>query len=442
MRSPSESSRCTRRSFLKGSAAVLAAPLILRSGMLGAEAPSNRISVGIIGTGRQSHLINVPQFLNNDRCLVTAVCDVDRWRMAQERDQVNAHYAEAFDNGGYDGCRMYDDFRELLARDDIDAVMISSPDHWHVPMSIAALRAGKHASIEKPISTCIAHGRLLCDVAEESGLVTRTDSEFRSLPNFWQAVELVRNGRIGTLEEIQVMSPADSEPVGNPDPMPVPEELNYDLWLGPAPEAPYTEHRVHPPGQLRVRPGWLRISDYTNGMISNWGAHLVDIAQWANDSDNTGPVSVEGSGAFSEGLWDTIVDFDLTYQYANGVRMQYRMGGTPGVAFRGSEGWVRTAYPGVIEASNPDWLEERPGDGELDLSDTMEDKEDFLHAIQTGGRPLKPAEVGHRTISICQIGLIAAQLDRPLKWDPEAERFEDDNEANALLEHPIRGDWL
>ena len=433
---------CTRRSFLKGTAATIAAPLILRSGMLGAESPSNRISVGIIGTGRQSHVINVPQFLRSNRATVTAVCDVDRWRMEQERDQVNNFYAEANGNSSYDGCMMYDDFRELLAQDDIDAVMISSPDHWHVPMGIAALRAGKHASIEKPLSTCIAHGRMLCDVAKETGLVTRTDSEFRSLPNFWKAVEIVRNGRIGQLQEVRVSAPGDSEPVGNPEPMDIPDGLNYDLWLGPAPEAPYTELRVHPPNQMRVRPGWLRISDYTNGMISNWGSHLNDIVQWANNSDRSGPVSVSGTGSFSEGLWDTITAFDLEYSYANGVKLHYTMGGAPTVAFRGSEGWIRVGYPDAIEASNPDWLEESPGDDELDLSGTMEDKEDFLHAIQTGGETIKPVEVGHRTVSLCQIGLIAVQVARPLRWNPDIEQFEDDEEANALLQHPIRCDWL
>ena len=436
----------SRRRFLKTGAGIAAAgllaPSIVPARVLGANAPSNRITIGIIGCGRQEIIVNTPQFLSAPDAQILAVCDVDRWRAEENRDQIEAHYGAERNSNNYAGCDVYEDFRELLARDDIDAVMISAPDHWHAPMGIHAANAGKHVCIEKPISTALAHGRLLANAVAENGVVSRNDSEFRSIRRMWKAVELVRNGYIGELEHMISHVPEDSEPIGRPAPMPAPPELNYPLWLGPAPGAPYTEQRVHPPKQVRARPGWLRISDYTEGMITNWGTHLNDIVQWANGTDRSGPVSVEGAGAFSEGLWDTIVEFKVHYEYANGVTLEYEMGRDPGVEFRGSEGWLRVPYRGDVEASDPAILDMEPtGDG-LDLSDTMGDKEDFLHAIKTGRETLQPAEAGHRTCSLCQIGLIAVRLGRKLTWDPESETFPGDDEANTMLDRPTRGDWF
>ena len=433
-------SKCSRRTFLKG-VGIAAAPFIAPARVFGAESPSNRIAVGIIGAGRQSHHVNIPQFLKSPHAQVVAICDTDAWRLEAVKAQIEGHYANQAGQA-YAGCATYRDFRELLARDDIDAVMISSPDHWHVPMGIAAAKAGKHFSVEKPLSTSIAHGRLLCEAAKRHGVVTRTDSEFRSLPEMWKAVECVRNGRIGKLTNIKVRVPGDSDPIGNPPEMPVPEELDYDLWLGPAFEKPYTEQRVHPVKDLNSRPGWLRISDYTNGMVTNWGSHLNDIAQWANGTDRTGPVSVEGTGTFSEGLWDTIVTFQLHYTYADGVTLDYEMGQTPGIEFQGETGWIRAMYRGEVTASDANILRDDKENRDIDLSGTLTDKEDFLHAIRTGSETLEPVEVGHRTVSMCQIGLITIQLGRKLEWDPARERFVNDEEANARLDRPVRGDWL
>ncbi len=433
----------SRRSFLKRSAAAamgVAAPMIAPSRVFGAEAPSKRITVGMIGVGRQARYANLPQLLASSEAQVVAVCDVDSWRVAQAKSFVEEAYAKQ-SGTGYTGCATSGDFRELLARDDIDAVMISTPDHWHVPIGIAAAKAGKHFSCEKPLSTCIAHGRKLCEAAKKAGVVTRTDSEFRSLRIMQQAVECVRNGRIGKLQRIHCNSPEDSIPIGNPEPMPVPEELNYDLWLGPAADAPYTMQRVHPVKVLEERPGWLRISDYTNGMVANWGSHLNDIVQWAHDSDRSGPAAVEGTGQFSDGLWNTIVDFDLTYEYADGVVLKYTMGGDATIRFEGTDGWVSVQYPDKVEASRPEILQEPLGAGELDLRGTLSDKEDFLHAIKASGQTLEPVEVGHRTVSLCQIGLIAIQCGRKLRWDPEKEVFADDTGANGMLDRPVRGEW-
>lgn len=432
----------TRRGFLKTGVVLAGTITPCFRGATAAEAPgpNSRITIGMIGVGRQAVQINLQQFFASPNAQVVAVCDVDSWRCEHARDRVDQFYSKKVGNT-YTGCSMHHDFREVLARQDIDAVMISTPDHWHIPIGLAAARAGKHFSVEKPLSTAIAHGRLLCETAKQKGVITRTDSEFRSVPVMWKAVQCVRNGRIGVLQRIHTYVPEDTKPVGNPESMPVPKELDYDFWLGPAPEKPYTEKRVHKPHDIGERPGWLRISDYTNGMISNWGSHMNDIAQWANNTDRSGPVSVEGTGTFSEGLWDTITGFKVHYAYANGVTLDYEMGPEALIELHGTDGWIKAWYPDRIEASNPAILSDVTS-GEQDLSTTLSDKEDFLNAIRSGKESLEPVEVGHRTVSLCQIGLIAVQLGRKLAWDPEKERFMNDDEANARLDRPVRGDWL
>jgi len=437
--------RIRRRTFLKAAAATssaVVAPMLVPSSVLGANPPSERIVVGMIGFGRQAYHVNVRQLLESPNAQVVAVCDVDSWRARQGKRGIEKFYSDAAGKP-YKGCAVYEDFRELLARADVDAVMSSTPDHWHVPIGIAAAKAGKHISSEKPLTTAIAHGRLLCETVKQCGVISRTDSEFRSLPVFWKAAERVRNGYIGKLKAIEVNSPGDTEPVGMPEPMPVPKELNYDLWLGPAFEKPYTLDRVHPRKNLNGRPGWLRISDYTNGMIANWGSHLNDVAQWAHGTERTGPVNVKGTGAFSEGLWDTITDFRVQYDFADGVVHTYTMGGAKAtIKWIGSDGWIRVEYSKVIEASDPAILEEPLKEGEEDLSGTLSDKEDWLRAVKRGEEALNPFEVGHRTNTIAQIGLIAVQTGKELQWDPAAERFTNDESANRLLDRPVRGDWL
>ncbi|MBE0655734.1 MAG: Gfo/Idh/MocA family oxidoreductase, partial [Bacteroidales bacterium] len=332
-----------RRNFLKkagvGTAGILTFPTILPSAILGKSSPSNRINVAMIGCGRQTKDPNIPQLLASENCQVVAVCDVDSRRMTNARDQVNDFYS-AEKKRKYNGCVMYNDYRQLLLDKSIDAVMISSPDHWHVPMSIDAARHGKHISLEKPISTCIEHGRRLVEAIKKYKVITRNDSEFRTLPMFTRAVELVRNRRIGDLERIYVVVPPElSGAALPPQPtMPVPAELNYDMWLGPAFEAPYTENRVHPRNDYG-RPGWMRVKDYCNGMISNWGAHLIGIAQWGNNSEYTGPVFITGTGDFDKGLWNTLNRFDIHYQFENGVEMYFRIE-RPYVRFEGTLGWV------------------------------------------------------------------------------------------------------
>ncbi len=444
----SKSPQIPRRTFLKTAAAsvAVAAPMIVPSRVVGANPPSERITVGMIGYGRQAHHVNTRQLLASPNAQIVAVCDVDSWRREQGQKRINKEYAKQTAKKSYNGCKAYEDFREILARDDVDAVMVSTPDHWHVPMAIAAARAGKHVSLEKPVSTALRHGRLMCDAIKKAGVVGRTDSEFRPQPSFRMAAEMVRNGAIGKLTHIEVVVPGDSKPIGTPKPMDVPKELNYDLWQGPALEKPYTLQRVHARRTLSERPGWLRISDYTNGMLANWGAHMLDQAQWGNDTEHTSPVKIAGTGKFSVGMWDTIVSFDMEYEYANGVTLKYTMGPNISVKFVGEKGWIKAPYaPGkmALTASDPKLIKDYSRkEGDVDFSGILSDKEDWLNAIKTGGETMYTVEEGHRVNSIAQTGLIAVTLGRALEWNPETEQFVNDKEADKLLDRPVRGDWL
>ena len=414
-----------------------AAPAFVPASVLGRSSPSNRINVAMIGVGRQTVGVNIPQLLESRNAQIVAVCDVDSWRLTMARKQVNDFYAQ--DKGsGYNGCAGYDDYRDVLRRADIDAVMISTPDHWHIPMAIDAARAGKHISLEKPLGTCIDHGRKLVAALKKAHVITRNDSEFRTLPKFARAVELVRNGRLGKIRRIYVGVPPESNGSALPPTatMPVPQELNYDFWLGPAWEAPYTANRVHP---LKAygRPGWMRVDAYCNGMISNWGAHLMGIAQWGNATEYTGPVSVEGSGVFDKGLWNTLNSFEIHYQYADGVELFFKIE-RPFVRFEGEKDWIEVEYPDKLTANSQAILDSQISPGEVQIRDLPSDKEDFLLAIKSGQPTLEPLETAHRTITMCQLGLISIKTGSKLVWDPETEEIAGDNAASAMLTLPIR----
>jgi len=416
--------------------------MILPAHVFGASAPSNRITIGMIGMGRQTRHANLPPFLLSPDTVIVAVCDVDQWRLDNARQSVDEHY-------GNTDCAAYRDFRELVARDDIDAVMVATPDHWHVPISLAAVRGGKHVSCEKPLTLSIAEGRLLADAVREAGVTFRTDSECRSHPDMHRAAELVRNGCIGSLKRIAVTVPKGDEPGGSAEPMPVPAELDYALWVGPAPIHPYTLDRVHPV-QDYGRPGWMRCRETCEGMITNWGTHLLDVAQLAHNSEHTGPVEVEGTGTYpapDSGLWNVLLDFQAHMQYADGVEVDYRTAEAPYVRFEGELGWIQsTWFPGGdlkagLTASSDVLLRIELDNDAIRIA-RREDKEDFIHGIKTGEPTMADAEIGHRTCSMGQIAHIAIQVGRKLEWNPEAERFRGDDEANAMLTRPIRGDWM
>jgi predicted dehydrogenase len=434
----------TRRGFLStvgSAAAVGAVRAIVPASALGRDqraAPGERVVVGLIGTGRQLFLKNWPQFAGMPDVQVVAVCDVDAWRLNHVKEAVDKHYAAENASGAHRGCAAYRDYREVLGRDDIDAVMISTPDHWHAPMAIAAARAGKDVSLEKPITRTIAEGQQILQAIRENGRVFRVDSEFRSLEHFCRMAELVRNGRLGQIKAIHVGVPAGDNVSCPPTPdMPVPEELDYELWQGPAPRAPYTEQRVHPPKQFG-RPGWMRVLSYCDGMVTNWGAHLCDVAQWCYGTERTGPVEIEGEGVYppSGQLWNVLKTFRITYRFADGTPLYYETS-KPYVRFEGTEGWIYGEYPHGLEAEPKSLLGAviKPDEIHFPLKS---DKQDFIDAVKTRGRTLEDEEVGHRTTSLCHLGHIAIRLGQKLKWDPDKERFVGNDAANAYVGKPIQ----
>ena len=437
----------SRRQFLRTAAlaggTVFSSPLILPGtawGADGAVAPSNRVALGFIGTGRQAAYANIPGFLNQPDAQVVAVCDVDSWRMDKARKQVDAFYASK--KTTYQGCAAIRDWRELIARQDIDAVMISTPDHWHAVMCVAALQAGKDVACEKPLTRNIAEGRRIVQAVAAARRVFCTDSEFRSYRMCHHAAQLVRNGKIGKLQRIITGTPKDSTLPPQPE-MPVPAELDFDMWLGPAPARPYTEKRVHPRHEDKGRPGWLCIRDYADGMLANWGAHLNDIAMWANNTEHTGPVEIEATGKFAPAgnFWDVIQEFEAHFRFANGVTLTCKTD-KPYMRFEGSEGWIQIDYPIHIELEPEELLTWKPGPNDVQLPSMVSEKRNFLDAVKSRQQPLYNAEGGHRNASLSHLALAAIQVGRKLKWDPVAEKIVGDDEAGKLLEpKPLRGPW-
>jgi len=417
----------SRRQFLLAATGTLAAPALMPARLFGADAPSKQITVGFIGTGDHGTGWNLRRYLNFPDARVLVVCDVDGERMRRAKQIVDEQYRNQ-------DCAMTKDFREVLARPDIDAVMISTPDHWHTLISVMALRAGKDVQCEKPTLT-IDEGKVLIETVRKHRRVFQTSTEDRSVPVYHRMAELVRNGRIGRLERIEVILPRQPNVPGDPTPQPVPPDLDWEMWLGPAPFAPYTKDRVH----FNFR--WIQ--DYSGGIICDWGTHLFDTAQWANDTEHSGPVEVEGTGTFWQGgLYNTVKDYDVTYRYANGVVMTCRPG-DPSIKFIGTDGWLgNRGWLGKLEASSSEILESKIAPNELHLYTNPEgEHRDFLDCVRTRKDPYFPVEIGHRVSSVCHLANIAIQLGRKLRWDPKAERFVDDAEADKLLSRPMRSPW-
>ncbi len=427
-------SNITRRTLLKRAADVagtaVAFPYFVPASALGASgavAASNRITVGFIGTGGHGRAVNLKNFLGNADAQAVAVCDVDPNNLNIAREMVNKKY-------GNSDCATYSDFREVLARDDIDAVMISTPDHWHVPISIAAAKAGKDVECEKPTLT-IEEGRVLCDVMKRYGRVFQWSTEDRAVDVYHRMCELVRNGRIGKIHTIRVELPAGPNTPGNPEPMPVPKGFDYDMWLGPAPRAPYTKDRIH----WNFR--WIH--DYSGGMLTDWGAHLLDGAQWGNDTERTGPVEVEGKGEFCQGgLYDTAKEFRIEYKYADGVRLIVTSG-TPSLRFEGSEGWIgNRGWRAPLQAEPKSILDSVIGPNEIHLYTCKAgEQRNFLDCIKSRKDCYFPPEIGQRCFTIAHIGNISMLLGRKLKWDPDNERFVNDEQANRMLSRAMRSPW-
>lgn len=450
----------TRRSLLKSGLAAFAAPAIVPSSVFGQNAPSNRIAIGAIGIGRISRIHDLHEMFKYDHAQVVAVCDLDSRRTASGQQFVDEAYSKKLGRD-YKGTRGYGDYHEVLARKDIDAVIISTPDHQHSIPAVHAVRAGKDVYLQKPASLTVTDGRILSDAVAASGRVLQIGSQQRSddpWPQFRRACELVRNGRIGDLRHVEVGLPGDPSGPEAP-PMPVPSNLNYDAWLGSTPDVYYTEMRVHPQDGGFGRPGWLRCEQFGAGMITGWGAHHVDTAHWGMDAELTGPVEVWGSAEFPKSdLWNVHGKFLTHAVYASGVTMDISGDFPNGVKFIGSKGWILVTRgdaavtasdpsfgqksPGPLTASDPRILTSVIGPNEIHLYRSAEQHGNWLDSIRTRKAPSAPAEIGHRACSTCLVHQVAMHLGRKLYWDPTAERFRNDDEANGCLSRPHRKPYI
>lgn len=450
-----------RRTFLKSSMVAgaglaampsFAAPMFIKAKTLkGENAPSNRINIGVIGCGRIARDHDMPGVMKFEYAHIIAVCDLDAHRVKEAVEYVNGFRMEKF--GRTDDIKTYEHYEELLANPEIDAVIICTPDHWHAKIAIDAVRAGKDVYLEKPTSLTIAEGRLMSNAVNSTGRIFQLGTQQRSWEQFRIASEIVRNGRIGTLREVEIRLPGDPSG-GDATPTHVPAGFNYEKWLGSTPYVPYTEDRVHPQ-QGYGRPGWLRCEQFGAGMITGWGNHHFDIAQWAMGTEYTGPVEISGTADFpTEGLWDVHGDYHTEMLYANGVKVY----GTTeseqkpnGILFTGDDGWVfvcRGDYK--ASANDPTTFSGSPlvvsdkkllaplSDSEIHLAVSDDHHLNWLNAIRTRQQPISPAEVGHRSCSVCLLQHIAMKLGRKLYWDPTLERFINDDEANAMLSRPER----
>lgn len=431
-------SRISRRRFLAQSSAALAGVAGIAPGIARAShrAPSERITLGCIGVGGMGRG-DMGAFLGSHDAQVLAVCDVKRTAREAACAQVNDQY-------GNKDCATYVHFEDLVARDDLDAVLIASNDHWHVLHALAAVRAGKDVYVEKPLGMSIHECQVLRDAVRSHGRVFQFGTQQRSMREFRQACELVRNGRIGKIESIEVgvhAGAAERTGLKTITPEPVPDGFEYDLWLGPAPVAPYVPQRV-------VNPHWFHISDYSLGYVSGWGIHHIDIAQWGHGTELTGPVEIEGTDVFpnDDALCDNPISWDVRYLYADGVPMRFTGTGPgfegvrQGITFKGSEGWV-WVNRGQIEASCATLLEERPGPNDVRLPVSTHHQQNLLDSIRTRRPPIANIEVAVRSDTVCQLGWIAFKLQRKLRWDPEREVFIGDDEANRMLQRTMRAPW-
>jgi len=445
----------TRRKILTTAVAAVAAPMIVPSTVFGQNAPSNRIAIGAIGVGRISRVHDMKETFNYDTAQIVAVCDLDSKRVTAGQQFVDAAYARKYGRA-FAGTRGFGDHRELLARKDIDAVIISTPDHQHALLATHAVQAGKDVYMQKPASLTIADGRKLANTVQASDRILQVGSQQRSdnpWPQFRRACELVRNGRIGALRHVEVGLPGD--PAGpEAAAMPVPTNLNYDAWLGPTPEVYYTEIRVHPQDGSFSRPGWLRCEQFGAGMITGWGAHHIDTAHWGMDMEHSGPVEVWGDAEFPKsGLWNVHGKFLTHAVYANGVTMDISGDFPNGIKFVGTQGWIFVSRDAAVTASDPSWgiatpgplvasdpriLDSVIGSNEIHLYKSSEQHGNWLESIRSRKPPSAPIEIGHRACSTCLIHQVAMHLKRKVYWDPVAERFKNDDEANSWLSRAHR----
>jgi predicted dehydrogenase len=433
-----------RRGFLKclAGGAVTGFPTIVPSTVFaqGGVAPSDRIGFGLIGVGRQGSG-HVRGFLNHPDVQVRAICDANQANLERGVTTVNRRYNN-------NDCASIADFRQLLARTDIDAVMIATGERWHPLITIEAVRRGKHVYCEKPLGLSVAEGQAVRENVVRHGRVFQIGTQQRSSFNYRHAVELVRNGRIGQLKTIMIGSVRGPSNRLMEEPRPVPPGIDWDMWLGPSPWAPYSDMRIS-------TAAWLFISDYGLGCLDGaWGIHDIDIAQWVADADSSGPIDVEATGTFYTDIRDVAQEYVCEHTYANGVKLIHMdmvtarkraaefnaLPSTGATVIYGTEGWIFVSREGI--RTKPEHLVRekfRPGEKRVIFSN--DHRRNFLDAIRTGSQPIAGVEAAVRGLTVAQQEEIALRLARKLRWDPAKEQFIDDAAANRKLARAMRSPW-
>ena len=433
-----------RRAFLNNSLAVssglLVLPELIPGSVFRAFRPNDKVNIGLIGCGRIAREHNLPEILKYDSARVVAVCDLDSKRMAEGKKFIEDSYNTKADKTGAVNVKMYRDYRELIADKGIDAVLICTPDHWHAQPAVEAALAGKDIYIQKPFTLTVHEGRVLSDTVRKKNVILQVGAQCRSSePRYRRAAELVRNGRIGNLHTVKIGMPGDpSGEVVNAQP--VPENLDYNTWLGSTPEVFYHELRVHPQNDYS-RPGWLRNEQFGAGMITGWGSHFFDYSAWGMDTELTGPVSVQAVAQFPrEGIWNVHGDFMMKAEYRNRITMYAGTGYPYGVKYEGEKGWIFVTHAGTpkLEASEQSVLDSVIKENEIHLYMTTEHHGNWLDCIRSRKQPISTAEMGHRACSLCLISHIAMKVPGVLNWDPDNERFTNSDEANSMLRRDQR----
>jgi myo-inositol 2-dehydrogenase/D-chiro-inositol 1-dehydrogenase len=444
----------SRRDFFRATAAAgsLAVPHLASGGLFGAQAPSSRLRVGQIGCGRIARGHDMPDTLKCGMADIVALCDVDSKRLSEGRQWVEDWYRKAAMKPPE--LSLFGDYRELLARPDIDAVIISTPDHWHAEPAVAAAQAGKDIYLQKPMAMTIAESKLVRDVVQKTGRILQVGSQQRSWEQFRRACELVRSGRVGRLTRVEIGLPTDPTAPDDPE-QPVPPNLNYDRWLGSTPVVYYTQQRVHPQ-EGYDRPGWLRNESYCLGMITGWGSHHYDTAHWGMDMELSGPIKVEAKAEFPPNkIWNVHGAYEIELTYPRDIRVHVSNRFPNGVKFIGDEGWIFVsrgdvavtssdpAVPGValkaLDASDPKLLD--PAGVKVQLYRSDDQHKNWLECVRSRKAPIAPAAVGHSALAACFVSWVAMKLGRPLTWDPEIEQFVGDQQANAMLSRPERAPY-
>ena len=431
------SGKTSRRKFIRRSAAIAAGAFVIPEiipstvlGMGGVKPPSDRVVIGAIGTGSQG-MANMRDFLRlRDEVRFTALCEVDSVRLDNAKRVVDTA------NKSND-CRTYVDFREFLEKETLDAVSIALPDHWHGIIYTAAVNKKLHVYGEKPICRTISDGQAIVSAVRSNNIIWQTGSWQRSQANFHRGAELVANGRAGKITRIVVGLPDGGRSIGTPPVMDPPPELDWDMWLGPAPKVPYrgVSHW-----------DWRWILDYSGGQLTDWAGHHIDIANWGAGLEHTGPEEISGSGVYPpEGIYDAPVEYDFLCRYANGIEMRVanasRLEHGMGTTWYGDLGWIHTDRGNVLTASDPEILKEVIGEDEIHLYKSENHWQNFIDSLRSGRQAVSPVDSAYRAISVALLGEIAMTTGETIKWDPDKEEIIGNPRASRLLSRPYRKPW-